>query len=76
MALRCSSSSTAAAVTMARSADRREEAANELLEIVRRDRAWNEEAARKQLLKFFEAWGHGEPNTLEARRRLSAIFFS
>lgn len=54
----------------------REAAADELLEIVRRDRAWNEEAARKQLLKFFEAWGPTDPMTVEARRRLSSLLFA
>jgi len=53
-----------------------EGAAGELLEIIRRDRAWNDEAARKQLLKFFEAWGPTDPRTLEARRRLSSMLFS
>jgi putative thioredoxin len=56
--------------------DRREEAADALLEIIRRDRQWNEEAARLQLLKFFEAWGHADPVTLAARRKLSSILFS
>jgi putative thioredoxin len=54
----------------------REQAAEALLEIVRRDRKWNEEAARHQLLKFFEAWGSDEPATGAARRRLSSILFS
>ena len=52
------------------------EAADQLLEAIRRDRAWNEEAARKQLLQFFEAWGMADPETLGARRRLSGILFS
>jgi putative thioredoxin len=54
----------------------RREAADQLLEAIRRDRAWNEEAARKQLLLFFEAWGMADPETLGARRRLSGILFS
>jgi putative thioredoxin len=54
----------------------REQAADALLEIMRRDRKWNEEAARLQLLKFFEAWGSDDPATGAARRRLSAILFS
>jgi putative thioredoxin len=53
-----------------------EQAAEALLEIMRRDRKWNEEAARLQLLKFFEAWGFDDPVTGAARRRLSAILFS
>jgi len=51
-------------------------ALDELLEIIRRDRAWNEEAARQQLLKIFEALGPADPLTLTARRRLSTILFS
>jgi putative thioredoxin len=54
----------------------REQAAEALLEIVRRARGWNEDAARLQLLKFFEAWGSDEPATGAARRRLSALLFS
>jgi putative thioredoxin len=54
----------------------REGALNELLEIVRRDRKWNDEAARKHLVTLFEAMGPTDPRTLEARRRLSAILFS
>lgn len=49
---------------------------DELLEIIRRERDWNEEAARKQLLKLFEALGPTNPLTLSARRRLSSILFS
>lgn len=55
--------------------NKRQEAAEALLEAIRRDRAWNEEAARKQLLKFFEAWGFDDPATMKARRGLSAILF-
>ena len=54
----------------------REEAIGELLEIVKRDRKWNEEAARKQLVTLFEAMGPTDPRTLAARRRLSSILFS
>jgi putative thioredoxin len=54
----------------------REQAAEALLEIVRRARTWNEGAARLQLLKFFEAWGFDDPATSTARRRLSALLFS
>ena len=53
----------------------REAAAEALLEIIRRDRAWNEDAARLQLLKFFEAWGFDDPATMAARRKLSALLF-
>ena len=51
-------------------------AVGELLEIIRRDREWNEEAARKQLIKVFEALGPTDPLVLESRRKLSAILFS
>jgi putative thioredoxin len=56
--------------------DQREQAAEALLEIIRRARTWNENAARLQLLKFFEAWGFDDPATAAARRRLSALLFS
>ncbi len=46
-----------------------------LIEAIKRDRAWNEEAARKQLLKFFEAWGFDDPATLAGRRKLSTLLF-
>jgi putative thioredoxin len=54
----------------------REAAIEQLLEIIRRNRAWNDEAARKQLLKFFEAMGPTDPLTVAARRRLSSILFA
>nr|WP_242010823.1 co-chaperone YbbN [Acetobacter musti] len=54
----------------------REEAAAELLAIIRADRNWNEGAAKQLLFKFFEAWGHDDPATLTARRRLSSLLFS
>jgi len=57
-------------------ADNREAAIDALLEIIRRDRKWNDEAARKQLLQFFEAIGHGDPLTADGRRRLSSLLFS
>jgi putative thioredoxin len=53
----------------------REAAADALLEIIRRDRAWNEDGARLQLLKFFEAWGFEDPATMAARRKLSTLLF-
>jgi putative thioredoxin len=56
--------------------DEREQAADALLEIIRRNRGWNEDAARLQLLKFFEAWGFDDPATAAARRRLSSVLFS
>lgn len=51
-------------------------AADALLDIMRRQRGWNEDAARLQLLKFFDAWGVDDPDTMAARRRLSALLFS
>src|SRR3954454_23124754 len=54
----------------------RAEATNELLEIVKRDRKWNEDAARKQLVQFFEAWGGPDEATVDGRKRLSTILFS
>jgi putative thioredoxin len=54
----------------------RQAAADALLEIIRRDRTWNDDAARLQLLKFFEAWGSDDPATSAARRRLSSVLFS
>ncbi len=54
----------------------REGAVDELLEIIRRDREWNDQAARKQLLKLFEAFGPTDPLTVQSRRRLSSILFS
>jgi putative thioredoxin len=57
-------------------AGRKSDAAEQLLESFRRDRKWNDEAARKQLLTLFEAWGPKDPATLEGRRKLSSILFS
>ena len=54
----------------------RDGAIAELLELVRRDRTWNEEAARKQLVILFEAMGPADPRTIEARRKLSGLLFS
>src|SRR5712671_3215088 len=54
----------------------REEAIDQLLEIIRRNRKWNEDAARKQLVTLFEAMGPTDPRTLSARRRLSSLLFS
>jgi putative thioredoxin len=54
----------------------REEAADALLDIMRRDRSWSDDGARKQLLQFFEAWGPVDRATVSARRRLSAMLFA
>ncbi|MBZ9773042.1 thioredoxin [Mesorhizobium sp. CO1-1-8] len=51
-------------------------AADNLLAIIKADRAWNEDGARTQLLQLFEAWGMTDEATLAARRKLSALLFS
>ncbi len=55
---------------------RNQDALDHLLEIVRRDRNWNDQAARKQLVKLFDAWGAKDALTMEGRRRLSSLLFS
>jgi putative thioredoxin len=55
---------------------RRQEAVDNLLEIVKRDRKWNDDGARKQLVQFFEAWGPTDEATVNGRKRLSSILFS
>lgn len=57
-------------------AGKREEAIEHLLEIVRRDRKWEEDGARKQMVTFFEAWGPMDEATILGRRKLSSILFS
>jgi putative thioredoxin len=54
----------------------KEGAADQLIASIRKDRAWSDGAARKQLLLFFEAWGHSDDATVEGRRKLSAVLFS
>lgn len=55
---------------------KREAAVDHLIEIVKRDRKWNDDGARKQLVQFFEAWGPTDEATVSGRRRLSSILFS
>ena len=55
---------------------KRDEAADTLLASIKRDRNWNDAAAKKQLLQFFEVWGLMDPMTLAARRKLSTLLFS
>ena len=55
---------------------KRAEAAEQLVALMKRDRAWTEDGARKKLLEFFEAWGPKDPATLKGRRMLSALLFS
>jgi len=57
-------------------AGRREEAADLLLEIITKNRKWDDDGARKQLVKYFEAWGEVDEATKSARRKLSAALFS
>ena len=54
----------------------REGAADQLLEIVAKNRSWEDEKARKQLVQFFEAWGPTDEATLSGRRRLSSLLFA
>lgn len=54
----------------------REAAADHLLTIMRKDRTFDDDGARRQLLQFFEVWGPKDPATISARRRLSSILFS
>ncbi|WP_127075458.1 thioredoxin [Rhodomicrobium lacus] len=55
---------------------KREEALDQLFEIVRKDRSWNDDAARQQLVELFEAWGPKDPLTQSGRQRLSSILFA
>jgi putative thioredoxin len=55
---------------------RRLDALEELMSIVRRDRKWNDDGARKQLVQFFDAWGPADEATIEGRKRLSSILFA
>ncbi len=54
----------------------RDAAVDHLMEIVKRDRKWNEDGARKQLVQFFDAWGPTDEATIAGRKRLSSILFS
>ncbi|MGO9397521.1 MAG: thioredoxin [Xanthobacteraceae bacterium] len=55
---------------------RRLEALEQLINIVKRDRKWNDDGARKQLVQFFDAWGPTDEATIEGRKRLSSILFA
>lgn len=57
-------------------AGQKDAAVDSLLEIVRRDRAWNDEAARKELLRYFEALGFADPVAVQGRKKLSRLLFS
>jgi len=54
----------------------REQAVDQLMEIVKRDRKWNEDGARKQLVQFFDAWGPTDEATIAGRKRLSSVLFA
>ncbi|KAB1072142.1 thioredoxin [Methylobacterium planeticum] len=54
----------------------RTQAVDHLIEIRRRDKDWNDDGARKQLLQFFEAWGPMDPDTIRGRRKLSTLLFA
>ncbi|RYG88718.1 MAG: co-chaperone YbbN [Alphaproteobacteria bacterium] len=55
---------------------KRAEAAEALVALMKRDRTWNDDGARKKLLELFEAWGPKDPATIKGRRLLSALLFS
>ena len=54
----------------------RADALENLIAIVKRDRKWNDDGARKQLIQFFDAWGPTDEATIEGRKRLSSILFA
>ena len=54
----------------------REAAADHLLYVMKKDRAFDDDGARRQLVQFFEVWGPKDPATIAARRKLSSILFS
>jgi putative thioredoxin len=55
---------------------RRLDALEQLVAIIKRDRKWNDDGARKQLVQFFDAWGPTDEATIEGRKRLSSILFA
>jgi putative thioredoxin len=52
------------------------QALEQLISIVKRDRKWNDDGARKQLVQLFDAWGPTDEATIEGRKRLSSILFA
>ena len=54
----------------------RQSALDELLTLVAKNRAWNDDAARKQLIQFFDAWGPADPVTAAGRQKLSSLLFA
>ena len=63
-------------VVLLNGVSRREDAIEQLIQVIRKDRTWNDDGARKQLVQFFEAWGPKDEMTLLGRRRLSSVLFS
>jgi len=57
-------------------ANERAEATDQLIYVIKKMRSWNDEAARKQLVKFFEAWGPKDEFTVAGRRKLSSVLFA
>ncbi|MBB4954804.1 putative thioredoxin [Agrobacterium vitis] len=55
---------------------KRDEAADHLLLIMKKDRTFDDDGARRQLVDLFDVWGPKDPATIQARRKLSAILFS
>ena len=62
--------------TALNAAGKRQEATDQLLAIIKRDRKWDDDGARKQLVQFFEAWGPTDEATVAGRRKLSSILFA
>jgi putative thioredoxin len=56
--------------------NRRDEAVDQLIAIVKADRKWNDDGARKQIVQFFEAWGPMDDAAISGRRKLSTVLFS
>jgi putative thioredoxin len=57
------------------SSNETEDGFNELLIIFEQDPKWNEEAAKKKLLEYFDLLGFNDPNVLKARKKLSSLMF-
>jgi putative thioredoxin len=57
-------------------AGKRQESVDRLMEIIKRDRKWNDDGARKQLVQFFEAWGPTDEATVSGRKKLSSVLFA
>ncbi|MEI8155050.1 MAG: thioredoxin [Hyphomicrobiales bacterium] len=57
-------------------ASKRADAVDHLMAIVKRDRKWNDDGARKQLVQFFEAWGPTDEATISGRKKLSSVLFA